>query len=50
LQFIDALDDWQRKVEITPLCIDAEKLPHLSKYRKPVCSLEDKGWQRPYQH
>jgi glucose-6-phosphate 1-epimerase len=44
-QFIDALDDWQRKVEITPICIDAE-IDRIYQNTKPVCSLEDKGWQR----
>jgi D-hexose-6-phosphate mutarotase len=44
-QFIDALNDWQCKVETTPICIDAE-IDRIYQNTKPVCSLEDKGWQR----
>ena len=44
-QFIDALDDWQRKVETTPIRISAE-IDRIYQNTKPVCSLEDKGWQR----
>ncbi len=44
-QFIDALDDWQRKVETDPISIDAE-IDRIYQNTKPVCMLEDKGWQR----
>lgn len=44
-QFIDALDDWQRKVETDPISIDAE-IDRIYQNTKPVCVLEDKGWQR----
>jgi len=44
-QFIDALDDWQRKVEANPISIDAE-IDRIYQNTKPACSLEDNGWQR----
>ena len=44
-QFIDALDDWQRKVETDPISIDAE-IDRIYQNTKPVCLLEDAGWQR----
>jgi len=44
-QFIDALDDWQRKVETNPISIDAE-IDRIYQNTKPVCLLEDAGWQR----
>jgi len=44
-QFIDALDDWQRKVETNPISIDAE-IDRIYQNTKPTCLLEDTGWQR----
>ncbi|MEH6358060.1 MAG: D-hexose-6-phosphate mutarotase [Pseudomonadales bacterium] len=44
-QFIDALDDWQRKVETNSISIDAE-IDRIYQNTKPVCLLEDAGWQR----
>jgi len=44
-QFIDALDDWQRKVETSPISIDAE-IDRIYQNTQPVCLLEDTGWQR----
>jgi len=44
-QFIDALDDWQRKVETAPISIDAE-IDRIYQNTQPTCVLEDTGWQR----
>jgi len=44
-QFIDALDDWQRKVETDSIRIDAE-IDRIYQNTKPTCVLEDTGWQR----
>ena len=44
-QFIDALDDWQRKVETNSISIDAE-IDRIYQNTNPACLLEDTGWQR----
>jgi len=44
-QFIDALDGWQRKVETSPISIDAE-IDRIYQNTQPACLLEDTGWQR----
>lgn len=45
IEFIDALDDWQRKVEAAPIKINAE-IDRIYQNTRPSCVIKDSGFQR----